>query len=154
MIGCDCWLSYYDAESSRGQLKSPLLLVKCLQRSVLRARPPAEAPFIPWMHPCQPIMFYSIKVVAFWDFIAINTSCHILLNSRFFARPLAELCLYCWLLIVELSIPLIESAWRELSNGGHIVLLSNLDLSCEILGCRLDFQAADGFLTPFLTETI
>ena len=28
-------MSYYDAERSRGKLKSPLLLVKCLQRSVL-----------------------------------------------------------------------------------------------------------------------
>ncbi len=51
---------------------------------------------------------------------------------------------------------LIDSAWRDDSNGGHIVLIviilnpygENLD------AIEAGFQAADHFLDPFLTKTI
>ena len=47
----------------------------------------------------------------------------------------------------------IDSARRDDSIGCYIVFWSNLDLCCENPDCRLDFEAASCFLTPFLTKT-
>ncbi len=51
---------------------------------------------------------------------------------------------------------LIDRAGRELSNGGHVVFLSNLEISCGNLAPEPDLGSgsADHFLTLFLTETI
>ena len=48
---------------------------------------------------------------------------------------------------------LIDAACKELSNGGHIIFWSNLDLGIENPACRLDLQSADGFLALFLTPS-
>ena len=58
---------------------------------------------------------------------------------------------FCCVMLV-----LIDRASRDDSNGCHVVFWSNLDLTGEIshVPCRrLDFEAANGFVTPFLTET-
>ena len=51
-------------------------------------------------------------------------------------------------------IPLIDSSRQELSNGCHIVILSNFDLIVENTAVSGDLAAASHFLTPFLTEPI
>jgi hypothetical protein len=64
--------------------------------------------------------------------------------------PQAELCL----LSSCIKLVLIDRARRDDSIGCYIVNIHFFDPNGENLGCRLDFEATDGFLTPFLTETI
>ena len=53
-----------------------------------------------------------------------------------------------------MNIVLIDRDSRELSNGCHIVNICYFGPRMWKSSCRLDLQPADGFLTPFLNETI
>ncbi len=111
-------ISFY-AERSRGQLK-------------LRARAPARAVFILLnvkrscqlsgsyifrIRSCQLSWSSPIKVVDFWDLRQSTHHEEAALKVVFFREGLARAVVS----ILIVLIVLIESAWTELSNGGHVV---------------------------------
>eukprot|EP00984_Skeletonema_dohrnii_P018657 scaffold8762_cov138-Skeletonema_dohrnii-CCMP3373.AAC.2 len=120
------------------------LAFNCLQRSVLSRGD------------CTRNYCHVLRCIArsvFLDLIAINqkwilsdVSVQILR-----VRPVGRTKLRVfWILIMVL----IESAWKELSNGGHIVFWSKMDQYLKISAVGWILKAADGNLTPFFTELI
>ena len=94
----------------------------CINGSVF-----SEAFLVGWKLVCQPSMDFSgIARSVFLDLIAINPSC-----CRFI--KVAKFCEFdrreneAANLFVASIMVLIDRAWRELSNGCHIVFWSNLD---------------------------
>jgi len=86
----------------------------------------------------------------FWDFT--RNYCHLdhaaFYISVFATRPQGE---ELRLLPLIMMVP-IDSSRQDLSNGCHIVFLSNFDLLVENPAAASDFATAGDFLDPFLTE--